>query len=122
MTQPMHSRLNNEQFISRVVHELQPSQLLPSLTAGFVIGILTIIFATSLAALIFGHLSGFVSNGIGLALFGAIILGVVITLLARFRQRYDHQGKLAKAMSASAYAVYVCHAPILVFVSLGLRG
>jgi len=46
---------------------------------------------------------------------------MVIGLLVWFRKRHDHQGRLARAMSASAYAVYICHAPILVFVSLGLR-
>jgi peptidoglycan/LPS O-acetylase OafA/YrhL len=46
---------------------------------------------------------------------------VVISLLVRFRGRHDHQGGLARELSASAYAVYVCHAPILVLVALGLR-
>jgi glucan biosynthesis protein C len=50
-----------------------------------------------------------------------LCVGMVITLLVWFRKRHDHQGGLARAMSTSAYAVYVCHAPILVFVSLGLR-
>jgi hypothetical protein len=50
-----------------------------------------------------------------------LCVGMVISLLVWFRKRYDHQGGLAKAMSASAYAVYICHAPLLVFVSLGLR-
>ncbi len=49
-----------------------------------------------------------------------LCVGMVISLLVWFRRRYDHQGGLARAMSASAYAVYICHAPILVFVSLGL--
>jgi glucan biosynthesis protein C len=50
-----------------------------------------------------------------------VCVGMVISLLVWFRKRHDHQGGLARAMAASAYAVYVCHAPILVFVSLGLR-
>ena len=50
-----------------------------------------------------------------------LCVGMVISLLVWFRKRYDRQGGLAKAMSASAYAVYICHAPLLVFVSLGLR-
>jgi glucan biosynthesis protein C len=50
-----------------------------------------------------------------------VCVGMVISLLVWFRKRHDHQGRLARAMSASAYVVYVCHAPILVFVSLGLR-
>ncbi|UCC63764.1 MAG: acyltransferase, partial [Anaerolineae bacterium] len=50
-----------------------------------------------------------------------VCVGMVISLLVWFRKRHDHQGRLARAMSASAYAVYICHAPILIFVSLGLR-
>jgi glucan biosynthesis protein C len=50
-----------------------------------------------------------------------VCVAMVLSLLVRFRSRHDHQGGLARALSASAYAVYVCHAPILVFVSLGLR-
>jgi glucan biosynthesis protein C len=50
-----------------------------------------------------------------------LCVGMVISLLVWFRKRYDHQGRLARAMSASAYAVYLSHAPILVFVSLWLR-
>ena len=51
-----------------------------------------------------------------------LCVGMVISLLVWFRRRHDHQGKLARTMSTSSYAVYVFHAPILVFVSLGLRG
>jgi glucan biosynthesis protein C len=50
-----------------------------------------------------------------------LCVGLVISLLVWFRRRHDHQGRLARVMSASAYAVYVCHAPILIFISLGLR-
>jgi glucan biosynthesis protein C len=50
-----------------------------------------------------------------------ICVGMVISLLVWFRKRYNHQGGLVRAMSTSAYAAYICHAPILVFVSLGLR-
>jgi glucan biosynthesis protein C len=51
-----------------------------------------------------------------------LCVAMVISLLVWFRRRYDHQGRLAQALSASAYAVYIFHGPILVFVSLGLRG
>ncbi len=50
-----------------------------------------------------------------------LCVGMVISLLVWFRKRYDYQGKLVRPMSASAYTVYICHAPILVFVSVGLR-
>lgn len=50
-----------------------------------------------------------------------LCVGLVISLLVTFRRRFDRQGRLARAMSGSAYAVYICHAAILVTVSIGLR-
>ncbi len=51
-----------------------------------------------------------------------LCVGVVISLLVWFRRRYDYQRGVARMLSANAYAVYVIHAPILVFVCLGLGG
>lgn len=57
--------------------EFQPARLLPSLTAGVVGGILTLIWSLSLAALIFtGPLSASLSEGLGLALLGALVLNI----------------------------------------------
>ncbi len=47
---------------------------------------------------------------------------IIITLLVFFREKYNYQGRLLKAMSASAYTVYIIHAPVIVFLALGLRG
>ena len=67
--------------MSQVINEFHPSRLLPSLTAGLVAGIITVMVEISFAALIFsGDLSGFVSSGIGLMLFGAVVIGVVVAL------------------------------------------
>lgn len=49
-------------------------------------------------------------------------VGMVLGLLVWFRKRFDHQGTFAKAMSDSSFAVYLIHAPILVFLALALRG
>jgi SulP family sulfate permease len=59
----------------------QPGILLPSLTAGLIAAIITISLEISLAALIFsGDLSQFLAGGIGLMLFGAFAIGIVIAL------------------------------------------
>jgi surface polysaccharide O-acyltransferase-like enzyme len=50
-----------------------------------------------------------------------LCVAMVIALLVWFRRRYNHQGWLARSLSASAYAVYILHGPIVVFVALGLR-
>jgi surface polysaccharide O-acyltransferase-like enzyme len=51
-----------------------------------------------------------------------VCVGMVIGLLVWFRERLNSQRALAKAMSASAYTVYLIHAPVLVLLALALRG
>ncbi|MCP4164395.1 MAG: SulP family inorganic anion transporter [Chloroflexi bacterium] len=73
------------QLKARVISELYPRRLLPSLTAGLVAGIIIVIVEISFAALIFaGDLSGFVSHGIGLMLFGAVVIGIVVAITSSF--------------------------------------
>ena len=63
-------------------HERDSRQLLPNLGAGLIIGLLQIFMALSFAALIFsGDLSGYLSQGIGLALVGTIISGLIIAAI-----------------------------------------
>jgi glucan biosynthesis protein C len=50
-----------------------------------------------------------------------ICVGMIIVLLVWFREKFNHQGKLAKAMSDSTYTVYFIHAPVLVFLALALK-
>ena len=50
-----------------------------------------------------------------------LCMGMVIGLLVLFRERLNYQGNLSKAMAASAYAVYIIHAPVLVFLGLVLQ-
>ncbi len=60
---------------------VNPQLILPGISAGLVIGILVIFIEVSLASLIFsGDLDIFLSQGIGILLFGALILGIVITI------------------------------------------
>ncbi|MGH7897506.1 MAG: SulP family inorganic anion transporter, partial [Candidatus Binatia bacterium] len=61
------------------------STLLPSVTAGTVAGIRTLIGATALAALIFsGELAGGLAAGLGALLFSGAILGVVVALTSSY--------------------------------------
>ena len=48
-------------------------------------------------------------------------ISMIITLTVLFRKRFNHQGKLAKTMSRSAYTVFIIHTPVLVFISLAFR-
>ncbi len=68
-------------FIDEIKKEIHPKLLLPSLTVGVLVSIMSIGTIVSLAALIFsGSLSQFLAGGIGLVLFGALVMGVVVAL------------------------------------------
>ncbi len=51
-----------------------------------------------------------------------LAVAIIIALSVLFREKYNSQGALARAMSASAYTAYIFHAPILVLLALSLRG
>jgi glucans biosynthesis protein C len=51
-----------------------------------------------------------------------ICVSMVIVVLAWFRQRFDHQGRLVKVMSDNCFAVYVLHPLIIVPLALALSG
>ena len=66
---------------TQILQELQPSRLVPTLTAGLITGVLLVIYAISMAALIFtGPLVEFVPIGIGLTLFTAIVVALIVAL------------------------------------------
>ena len=48
-----------------------------------------------------------------------ICVAMIFVLIPIFRLKFNHQGKLLKNLSASAYQMYLIHPPILVFVALG---
>jgi len=48
-------------------------------------------------------------------------IAIIIALIVLFREKYNNQGRLVKAMSAGVYTVYIFHAPIIVLLALALR-
>ncbi|HET6845639.1 MAG TPA: SulP family inorganic anion transporter [Anaerolineales bacterium] len=69
-------------FLAEARRELQPRSLLSSLTVGLLAGVMVLGMEISLAAYIFsGDLKPFLAHGIGVMLFGALILGVVVSLV-----------------------------------------
>ena len=50
-----------------------------------------------------------------------VCVGMILGLSTLFRSKINHQGTLAKAMSASAYTVFIIHAPVLIFLALALK-
>lgn len=70
-------------FKTLVVNAGHPSRLLPAMTTGLVIGLLSVVQAASYSALIFsGDLSAFVGYGLGLTLLATLIGITFIALLA----------------------------------------
>jgi hypothetical protein len=53
---------------------------------------------------------------------GFLCVSMSITLLVWFRRRFDHQDRLARAMSESAFTGYVIHPAIIVPLALALSG
>jgi len=62
-------------WVKNISDEFKPKKLIPSLTAGLIVGITDVSVEISLAALIFsGALAPYVANGIGFVLFGAFAI------------------------------------------------
>ena len=53
---------------------------------------------------------------------GFVCVALVIVVLAWFRKRFNHQGRLAKMMSDNCFAVYILHPIIIVPLALALSG
>ena len=47
---------------------------------------------------------------------------MVISLTVWFRNKFNRQGSLVKAMSASAYTVFIIHQLAIILLALALRG
>jgi SulP family sulfate permease len=79
--------MGNEDKRKGLRNKEQPflDKILLGLTAGLIVGLLTIILEISLASLLFsGDLSGFLTRGIGFLLFGSVIVLVIASLTSRF--------------------------------------
>jgi surface polysaccharide O-acyltransferase-like enzyme len=65
---------------------------------------------------------GFYLQAFAYALWEQILgVAIIISLSVLFREKYNYQGRLLRSMSASAYTVYIIHAPVLVFLAICLR-
>ena len=49
-------------------------------------------------------------------------MAFIVTLLVWFRERFNRQGRLAAAMGADTYAVYVFHPLVIVPLGFALSG
>lgn len=53
---------------------------------------------------------------------GFLSVSMVIGILSWFRRHFNHQGRLARAMAESSFAVYVLHPAIIIPLALALSG
>jgi len=67
-------------FVDEIRKEFEPKLLLPSLTVGLLVGVMVLALEISLAALIFADVHQFLAGGIGVMLFGAVVIGLVVGL------------------------------------------
>ncbi|HUU15672.1 MAG TPA: acyltransferase family protein [Sedimentisphaerales bacterium] len=51
----------------------------------------------------------------------SVCVAMIIGLVVLFRKQFNHQTRLTKTMSASAYTAYIIHAPVTVLVALAIR-
>lgn len=71
------------QFLNSTSNTGSSSNLCSIVTAGLITGVLQVVLSTSYATLIYGgKLSPYLSQGIGLALFGALIIAIIISLFS----------------------------------------
>lgn len=49
-----------------------------------------------------------------------LALGIIVTLVVWFRNRFNRQGKMAREMSGAAYAVYILHTPLIILLAVML--
>lgn len=60
-------------------------------------------------------------QNLGMCLWAALIcVGVSLGLIALFREKVNVQGRIARLLSANAFAVYLFHPPILIALALAL--
>jgi peptidoglycan/LPS O-acetylase OafA/YrhL len=51
----------------------------------------------------------------------ALGVAMMVSLLVLFRNRFNHQGRLAKALAASSYAAFILHGPVLTVLAVGIQ-
>ncbi|WP_292392594.1 hypothetical protein [Methanoculleus sp. UBA303] len=49
-----------------------------------------------------------------------VAVGMALGLVTLFRDRFDYSGRFARFLSRHSYAVYVIHAPVIVFVAVAI--
>lgn len=101
-----------QQVRASILEEFHPRHLLPSLTAGLVTGVIAVTMATAFAALIFsGPLSAYVPLGVGMMLYGAIVIGGLTALTSSLPGLVASIQETAAAILALISAAIILNTP-----------
>lgn len=104
--------LNSDQLIGHLKTQIVSGQLITSLTAGVISGVLTITMGIAFAALIFsGPLSSFVSRGISLILLSSLIIGVLVALTSSYAGTVARPHEIPAAILALVAGIIVSQMP-----------
>ncbi len=106
--------------MAKVADELKPQRLVPNVVVGGVVGLLELVFAVALSALVFsGDLSVFAAQGLGLALLGTAVSCLVAALFSSLPGILSlNQDIPAAIMAVIAAAVATSLSPQLQGISL----
>lgn len=95
-----------------MIETFRPRNLLPSLTAGLVVGLLEVALAASFASLIFaGELSDYVPRGIGLALMGTFLSSILVAIFTSLPGTVGGNQEVPAAFMAVIVAAIVAAMP-----------
>lgn len=92
---------------SWVQHELDPSRLIPNLTAGAVVSVVVVIVSISLGTLIFGgRLEAYLPTGLGIMLFSGVLITAIVSLFSSYSGMIAYpQERVAPILAVMAAAI-----------------
>jgi SulP family sulfate permease len=106
------SDARQDKALKRRVIDIERTTLPSIVTAGVIVGLLEVVLVISLAAFVFaGQLAEFVSVGIGMALVGTIVTGVIVAMLTTLPGTVNGMQDLPAAIMAVAAAAMVSRLP-----------
>ena len=109
-------------WLSRISYEFGMLWFISTLIAGTLAWVLLVlaIVRTHTEAKLMGGLTW---QSLALSFWESFFcIGICLGLLVLFREKFNHQGRIAKWLSDNCFAVYLFHPPLLIAVTLALRG
>jgi peptidoglycan/LPS O-acetylase OafA/YrhL len=109
-------------WLMRIPYRFAMRWMTAALTVGSLVwlGIIMAALVTHTENRLFG---GWNWQSAGLSLWESFFcVGVCLGLIVLFRDKFNRQGKLARWLSDNSFSVYVFHPPLLIAVTLAMRG